>query len=441
LAFASKAGLFPFHSWLPRAHPQAPSHISALMSGVMLKVAVYGLLRMLLDILPPLPWTWGGVLIVLGLLSAIFAVLRAAIDQDIKRILAFSSIENMGIIFIMLGLMIAGRALNSPLLAHAALVAALVHICAHALFKSGLFLGAGVLAHAAHSRDLDALGGLAKRMPLFSGAMLILSLAAAALPPFGAFVSEWFLLQSILTTLATAVVPLKILFVLVLAGIGLIGGVALFALVRFFGLAFLAEPRSPAAAQAKTPALSLSAPITILAVLTILFGVGVPIILPWLGAPDFSFGLSVKLGAGNLPLGLLATVLLGIFLGVVILRKIISNVRRERMYHTWDCGQPINATMEYTGMAFAAPFRFFFRWPLRRYKTVTSQAVLESNRWIRTYKLGFIQKRNYILRCYDWIGEAILFFSKLLSRFQSGIIQFYIALILITLIATILISL
>ena len=190
-AFVSKAGLAPFHAWLPEAHPRAPSHISALMSGVMLKTALYGLLRFLAVCWPALPAGWGIAMLALGLGGAAVAVIYANLARDIKRILAWSSVENIGLAFTMLGFSVLARSGGLATVADAVLAAMFLHVLSHGLFKSGLFLGAGAVLQATHTAKIELLGGLASRMPRLSAAMLGLSLAAAALPPFGSFVAEW----------------------------------------------------------------------------------------------------------------------------------------------------------------------------------------------------------------------------------------------------------
>ena len=274
--FGSKAGLVPFHVWLPEAHPQAPSHISALMSGVMLKMALYGFLVMVFGVLPAAGTTASLIVIALGLLSALYGVIYAVLERDVKRVLAFSSIENMGIIFTMVGVAMFTQAQGLSDFSHVAIGAALLFAVAHAFFKSGLFLGAGVMVHAAHSRSLEVMGGIAKRMPAFSGAMLVLALSAAALPPFSAFMAEWVFIQNIVSNLATMQPLVQGVLVLVLAMMALVGGLALFAMVKFFGIGFLAEPRSEHVAHAHAPELTISLPIYLLAACSVAIGLCAP---------------------------------------------------------------------------------------------------------------------------------------------------------------------
>lgn len=441
-AFGSKAGLWPFHVWLPAAHPQAPSHVSALMSGVMLKMALYGFL-LSLPLFPALSPAWGTAVIAVGMVTAVYGVLYAVVDRDIKRTLAYSSMENLGLLFVMVGVGMRAQAAGSAALAGGAYAAVLVHAAAHALFKSGLFMGAGTVIAAVHDRSLEKMGGLAKRMPRFSAAMLVLALSAAALPPSGAFAAEWLLLQHIVSSLAAAAPIEQGILVAVLAGVALVGGLAVFAMVKLFGIAFLAQPRSDHAAHAGEPAAGLSWPVIAAAALTLVLGIGAPAAVRL-----FAAGARVPASGGALTGGtatlmpLLAAACGAVLLAVLFfLRRLLSNAANERSYHTWDCGQPVTPGMEYTATAFSGPIRFFFRTLLRRDKTVTAAPVVATNPWIavRTFTLDI--RRVW----YDWLYApviaAALFVSTWVRRLQNGVIQFYIALIALALAATMLAAL
>src|SRR5205814_1234171 len=203
VGFGSKAGLVPLHVWLPLAHPAAPSHVSALMSGVMIKMGVYGLLRVGLDLLGGGPAWWGGLVLAAGALSALLGVLYALMEHDLKRLLAYHSIENIGIIFMGLGAAIIFLHTAHPVLATLALIAGLYHTINHASFKALLFLGAGAVAHATHTRNMEEMGGLAKRMPQTALFFLVGAVAISALPPLNGFVSEWLTYQALLQGFGT----------------------------------------------------------------------------------------------------------------------------------------------------------------------------------------------------------------------------------------------
>jgi formate hydrogenlyase subunit 3/multisubunit Na+/H+ antiporter MnhD subunit len=248
--FGAKAGILPLHIWLPEAHPAAPSPVSALMSAVMLKTAVYGLLRVTFDLIATPLWWWGAVLLALGLATALFGVVFAAVQVDMKRLLAYSSIENIGLIFAAIGLTLIFAAYRMDALAALALSAALYHVASHALFKSLLFLGTGSVLHATGERNLGRLGGLIRSMPWVSWVTLVGVLASAGLPPLGGFVSEWLLLQSFLFTPGLPNPVLNMLIPVVAALIAMVAALAGYTMVKFFGVIFLGQPREDKLAQA-----------------------------------------------------------------------------------------------------------------------------------------------------------------------------------------------
>lgn len=250
LGFGAKAGLVPLHIWLPEAHPAAPSPVSALMSGVMLKTAVYGILRVAFDLLPAPLWWWGAVLLAVGLASALFGVVFAAVQVDMKRLLAYSSIENVGLLFAGIGLAVVFATYGMVPMAALALTAALYHVAAHAAFKSLLFIGTGSVLHATGERNLGRLGGLLRKMPWVGWAMLLGVLASAGLPPLGGFVSEWLLLQSFLFTPGLPDAVLNMLIPVVAALIALVAALAGYTMVKFYGVIFLGQPREEKLRQA-----------------------------------------------------------------------------------------------------------------------------------------------------------------------------------------------
>ena len=250
LGFGAKAGLLPLHVWLPEAHPAAPSPVSALMSAVMLKTAVYGLLRVSFDLLHTQVWWWGVLLLALGLATALFGVVFAAVQVDMKRLLAYSSIENIGLILASVGLALVFTAYEMQALAALTLTAALYHVASHALFKSLLFLSTGCVLHATAQRSLGKLGGLIRYMPWVAWVTLLGVLTSAGLPPFGGFVSEWLLLQSFLFTPGLPHSLLNMLVPLAAALVALVAALAGYTMVKFFGVIFLGQPREEKLAQA-----------------------------------------------------------------------------------------------------------------------------------------------------------------------------------------------
>ena len=243
IGFGAKAGIVPLHVWLPEAHPAAPSPVSALMSGVMLKTAVYALLRVAFDLMHVPIWWWGALVLGLGLVTALYGVVFTTVQTDMKRLLAFSSIENLGLIFVSTGLALLFRSYGMNALAALALTATLLHVAAHALFKSLLFLATGTVLHATGERNLGKLGGLIRYTPWVAWLTLVGALTASGLPPLAGFVSEWLLLQTFLFTTNLPTSFLNMLVPLVAAAVALVAALSGYAMVKFFGVIFLGQPR------------------------------------------------------------------------------------------------------------------------------------------------------------------------------------------------------
>ncbi len=377
LGAGSKAGLVPLHVWLPLAHPAAPSHVSALMSGVMTKVAVYGFIRIAFDLLgEPIMWWWGGLVLALGGVTAVLGVLYALMQHDLKRLLAYHTVENIGIIFIGLGLALAFQANQMYASAALALTAALFHILNHSLFKSLLFLGAGAVLTATGERDMERLGGLIHPMPWTALAFLIGAAAISALPPLNGFVSEWLTFQAILISPELPQWLLKFLVPAIGALLALSAALAAACFVKAFGITFLGRPRSPAAAGAReTDRYSLSA-LFVLAALCLLAG-----ILPGLVVDGLAPVVSLLNGGAQLmaqhdqpwltlvPVvdvkstynGLLVLLFMALSgtAAALLIHRLASNAARRGP--AWDCGFPeANSAFQYTAGSFAQPTRRVF---------------------------------------------------------------------------------
>ncbi len=371
----SKAGLVPLHVWLPLAHPAAPSHVSALMSGVMTKVAIYGLVRILFDLVgAPQPW-WGTAVLLLGGLTAVLGVLYALMQHDLKRLLAYHTVENIGIIVIGLGLALAFRAEALPAFAALALTAALFHVLNHAIFKSLLFFGAGAVLKATGERDMERLGGLIHRMPVTAFTFLIGSAAISALPPFNGFVSEWLTFQAILEGSRLAAWMPKFAVPVVGAALALSAALAAVCFVKAFGIVFLGRARSAAAGAAREVGSVMLAPLAGLAALCVALGVlpsvVVALLRPVVGeliatpAPplaDTSWLLLVPLGIERSSYsGFIVLVAVGLLAGVLVLviHRFASN--RVRRAPAWDCGFPdARPETQYSAASFAQPIRRVF---------------------------------------------------------------------------------
>lgn len=444
--FGSKAGLVPFHVWLPEAHPQAPSNISALMSGLMLKVAVYGFILVVIQFSAIPSWA-GLVVLFLGLLSGLVGVLNAVTKRDMKTAFAYSSIENMGIIFTILGLAIFFLAKGNSVIAYVFIAFAMIHIISHALFKTALFLSSGVIINRLHTKSLDRMGGVAKFMPVFAGAFLLAILASLPLPPFGTFYGEWGLIQSIILMLQQGSTSPQILalLLLVLTAIGLIGGLAIFAMVKIFSISMLGLPHSKEIERRseKTDYL-LIVPIFILGISVILVGFFASTIIPIIIAQLENFStVGVYSPKGNMNISsMLIGVTVLVLAGVIyLLNKIFFAKKSERSYQTWDCGQPIDATMEYSATAFAAPIRFFFTPFVGRELSIKSEPIVETNPWIRKYFFKLYIKSVWTDYFYSPIARGTFLLAEKIRFIQNGRIQYYILFLLIALILTLIFAL
>jgi hydrogenase-4 component B len=284
LGFGSKAGVIPLHIWLPRAHPAAPSHVSALMSGVMIKLGVYGLVRIGFDWLGVGPAWWGGAVLIVAAVSAVLGVLYALVEHDLKRLLAYHSVENIGIILLGVGAGMLFKTYQLDALAALALVAGLYHTLNHATFKSLLFMGAGAILHATHTRNMEEMGGLIKRMPQTAVFFLIGSVAIAALPPFNGFISEWLTFQALLLSFQISAHAVNLIFAVAVAALALTSGLAAACFVKAFGVTFLALPRSEHAEHAREVEWTMRAGMALLALACLALGVAPFIILPALNA-------------------------------------------------------------------------------------------------------------------------------------------------------------
>ena len=338
--FGAKAGLFPLHVWLPDAHPAAPSHVSALMSGVMIKTAIYGLLRMI-TFLPPLPIWCDILIIVLGISGALFGICMAMLQDDLKRSLAFSTVENIGLIFLGIGLWLYGTTSGHPAAAALALAGGLLHIWNHALFKGLLFFGAGAVQHGTGTRIISHLGGLLRRMPLASSLIFVASAAIAALPPLNGFISEWLLLMALLSLGQAAVGANALFFLILTALLALVGGLVLLTICRLTGLALLGEPRQAKAAQAHEPPLTMLAPMALLALLCIGIGLLPGFALKLLSGAANILNLGVTVPLPALPFGPLWSISGGALL--LVATAVLILISRQRSHHqkhvaTWGCG-------------------------------------------------------------------------------------------------------
>jgi hydrogenase-4 component B len=451
LGAGSKAGLVPLHVWLPLAHPAAPSHVSALMSGVMTKVAIYGFVRIVFDLLGPPTWSASAVILFLGSVTAVMGILYAMMERDLKRLLAYSTIENIGVIFASLGLALAFQANGLKLAAALAFTAALFHVLNHSLFKSLLFFGAGAVLTATGERDMDRLGALIHRMPYTSFAVLVGCVAISALPPFNGFVSEWLMFQAVLQSPDLPQWALKIMVPAAGAMLALAAALAAACFVRMFGVAFLGRPRSVAAeTAAEVDRFSLGA-MFVLVALCLLAG-----ILPGL-VIDVLSPVAIEILGGRMPIqaneawlsiapiaesrssynGLLVMVfiMLSASLAVFFIHRFAS--RALRRGPAWGCGfsDPAPAA-QYSGGSFAQPIRRVF-----------GTMVFNARDHVDMPAPGDTRPARLRIELHDLIWEtmyapiagAVSRSSERLNRLQFLTIRQYLSLVFVTLVTLLLV--
>lgn len=434
IGFGAKAGLVPLHVWLPEAHPAAPSPISAIMSGVMLKTAVYGFIRISFDLLNELNFEWSTLILAVGLLSALFGVILAAVQTDMKRLLAYSSIENIGIIFTALGLALLFKSYNQMTLAILAFSTALFHCMSHAIFKSLLFLGTGNVLHATGERNLGKLGGLIQRMPWVSAFVLIGVLAISGLPPLNGFISEWLLLQSFLF-FPHIPQPYIIMLIPVAAAIfALVVGLSAYVMVKFYGIIFLGKPREPKLSVAHDAHFLEKAGLFWLTAACLVFGV-FPLLLlrPLVDLTAALLGVSERVlfessnylflvpinsrQASYSPIIFLFSISILFFVVYVVVRRFYHG--KTRRGAAWDCGFPLQTPrMQDTAEGFGQPIKQIFSAFLRIYrelpKAFDKLPQYKTTTEDRFWTIFYLPLMKATMRYSTWI-----------SKLQQGKISYY----------------
>jgi len=440
LGFGTKAGVAPLHVWLPMAHPVAPSHVSALMSGVVIKMGVYGLLRVTIDLLVGGPPWWGGLVLGVGTVSALLGVLYALMEHDLKRLLAYHSVENIGIIFIGIGAGLMFQSFGLPTLATLGIVAGMYHTINHACFKGLLFLGAGSVLHAVGTRNMEEMGGLIKRMPRTAFFFLLGSCAISALPPLNGFASEWLVFQALLGGSAIPQPEVAVVMPIAVAMLALTSGLAAACFVKAFGITFLAIPRSPRAEQAHEAPRSMQAGMATLAVACVALGLAPFAVVPLLGASlaglggvapaamEFTLALPLQVPgtSGQMSPPLLA---LGLVLGVALVPFVLRMLgadRRLRVGDTWGCGR-IGQTprMEYTATAFAEPLRRVFAELYRPTRDLSIDFHPDSKYFVQSIEYRS-EIHPWIERLlYDWPLQGLHGAASWVRRLQGGSLHLY----------------
>jgi len=455
VGFGVKAGMVPLHVWLPKAHPSAPSNASALMSAVMLKIAIYGIVRFLFDfdiIGDSSHYLWWGIgIVVIGSISALVGVLYALVEHDIKRALAFSSIENIGIIFIGLGLSVIFAAFNLMSLSVLAFVASMFHTLNHALFKGLLFMAAGSIHYSTHTKNIDDLGGLIKKMPWTALMFLIGSIALIGLPPLNGFISEWLTLQSLLAVFQIPSTILQVSLAFASLAFALTIGLAAATFVKLFGISFLSKCRSIKSANAVEVPRFMLAGKTILAVSCIVLG-----ILPFLGinmivsAFDLSFipqspfePISIintdENNFASLMMPAVLVILLSVFVAIFAFVKIVGGKTSTKKYGTWDCGfGSLSERTQYTATSLAEPIQRIFNVFYKSKNEITNNFYSNKNQYIKKSINVNSTTKNIFEELYESITSVSLFVLDKIRKIQTGKVNAYILYIMIALISLLL---
>ncbi|MGA8142844.1 MAG: proton-conducting transporter membrane subunit [Candidatus Acidiferrales bacterium] len=433
VGFGAKAGLIPLHLWLPRAHPIAPSPASALMSGIMLKTAVYGFVRFAFDFLGGGPWWAGYVVLLVAAVTGLLGILYAIVEHDLKRLLAYSSIENIGIIFLGLGTSLIFLTHGAPLGAALALIGALLHAFNHALFKSLLFLGAGAISSSTHSVDLNELGGLQHRMPFTGVAVLVGCCSIAGLPLFNGFISEWLIFRSFLDGSSLAGTKAQIILPLMVGILAMIGGLAAACFVKTFGVAFLGRPRSAGAEHAEEAPFGMRVGMWLLGAGCVFIG-----ILPGLVLRPLVSLVQVLVPGASVPEETLSIARIIPWIAVIVLGTIVAVAlfrRRERITRTWACGLPaLSSRMQYTSTAFSKPIRFVFAQVYRPDRKV-ERLPADQPYFPTSISYRYARTTSYERALYRPFVESVVSLAHRLRRLQTGNIQVYLLYIFLALVS------
>jgi len=455
--FGVKTGMVPLHIWLPAAHPVAPSNVSAFMSGVVIKTGIYGITRVCFDFLGTPPNWWGVTVLTLGTISAVLGVLFALMEHDLKRLLAYHSIENIGIILMGLGAALMFLHSGHPVLASLALIAGLYHTINHAVFKALLFLGAGAVLHVTHTRNMEEMGGLAERMRWTARFFLVGAVAISALPPLNGFVSEWLTYQSLLQGFGTTPSLIRLMFPLSGAMLALTGALAAACFVKAFGITFLAQPRSDHARHAHEAPFPMLLGQGMLTAACLFLGLFPTLFLKLFDplthqltgqqlSPQLTVANGWVLSGGAAQGGTVST--LGITLALVCLLPVplvlwlfFARRARTRIAPTWDCGlRGLTPQMEYTATGFSKPIRMIFKALFRPRREVQREYDF-SPYFATTIRFESQVEEVFLTRLYRPLNRWVLRVSRRLRALQAGSIQAYLIYIFVTLLALLLFAL
>ncbi len=449
VAFGTKAGIIPFHIWLPYAHPAAPSNISALMSGIMIKMAIYGFIRFVFEMLGAQFQWWGVTILIAGVITTILGVAYTLVESNIKRLLAYCSIENIGIILIGVGVSCLAYSSGEMTLSALALMASLFHLLNHTIVKGALFMGAGAILHSTHTKDMENLGGLLKKMPVTGVFLLASSLAISAIPPFNGFVSEWLTFQALFVHITTAGIGIKVLLILTVAALAMAGALAATSFIKFFGITFLGLPRTESALGAKEAPQPMLWGMGLLVILSLIIGLlpqGVigllnQVVMNITGVSiasiinGNSFLMIYPLSVGHSSVAPLVLLVIGIILVVMTLLiiKVLGSKVQDRKYNTWDCGySQLGPRTQYSATGFSKPLQIIFRALYRpnrqlQVETGSSPYFPKSMKYVVTTESVF---EKYF---YQPIARGLTTFAKRFRMvIQTGSIHHYLIYIFVT---------
>ncbi len=453
--FSAKAGVIPLHVWLPEAHPVAPSNVSALMSGVMLKTAIYGIVRVVFDLIGDFPWWWGAMVLVFGLVSAVMGVLYALMQHDLKRLLAYHSVENIGIILIGIGLAMIFTSFDMSLLAALALIAGLYHTLNHAIFKGLLFMGAGAVLQATHERNMEEMGGLMRFMPWTAVLFLVGCVSISALPPFNGFVSEWLTYQAFLLSPALPSPLLNLLIPLGAALLALTSALAAACFVKAFGVTFLGQRRGHHHGQVQEAGWSMRIGMLLAAITCFGLGVFPTVVIQWMdpiaeelvggtiAASASGFGwmwltpIAAERASYSAPIAFMG-ILTVVIVAYVVLHARPGAIKRVPL---WDCGfAKVTSRMQYTATSFSMPLRriFGFLFHIKEHVRQLPPATHPA----------FPERMHYHLRVRDrfwgWLYQPIVdasfWLSRRIGRMQHGRIQVYLIYSFVTILVLLIFS-
>jgi len=439
--FAAKAGVIPLHVWLPEAHPVAPSHVSALMSGVMLKTAIYGIVRVVFDLIGSFPWWWGVLVLVFGLVSSVLGVLFALMQHDLKRLLAYHSVENIGIILIGLGLSLIFASFNLPVLSALALVAGLYHTLNHAIFKGLLFMGAGSVLHATHERNMEEMGGLIHVMPWTAVLFLVGCVSISALPPFNGFVSEWLTFQAFLLSPSLQTPVLKLIIPMGAALLALTSALAAACFVKAFGVTFLGHWRGHRSInnvhEANWP---MRFGMTLAAVTCLALGVLPTFVIDLLDVlPMQLLGSTIARSAAESGWMWLTPasperasysgpIVFTVILVVCVITYLLLHARRSaiRRSHIWDCGfERLTPRMQYNATSFSMPIRRIFGFFFNVKEQVKTSPSIPG----RFFPMILRYTLHVRDRFWGWIYKPVVtmafWLARRVGRLQQGRIHIY----------------